>query len=135
MEVIALWDIFIRILRSELTETELDDSIKEQLTPGVVAALYSLAVRHDMAHIISSSLYKCGMQNVYAVYSKFDQKAIMSVYRNKQMKYAYGQICDTFDQAFIPYIPLKGSVICPYYPQESMRTSCDIDIFIKEENP
>lgn len=58
----------------------------------------------------------------------------MSVYRNEQMKYAFAQICDIFDQASIPYIPLKGSVIRPYYPQESMRMSCDIDILVKEEN-
>ena len=49
MEIKAIEDIFIKILRSELTETELDDSVKEQLTPDVVSALYSLADRHDLA--------------------------------------------------------------------------------------
>ena len=134
MEVTTIQDILIKILRSELTETELDDSVKEQLTPDVVSALYSLADHHDLAHIIYSSLYKCGLKNDDAVYSKFNQKAIMSVYRNEQIKYAFAQICDTLDQAYIPYIPLKGSVIRPYYPQESMRMSCDIDILVKEEN-
>lgn len=134
MEVKAIEDIFIKILRSELTETEIDDSVKEQLNPDVISALYSLADHHDLAHIVFSSLYKCGLKGNGAVYSKFNQKAIMSVYRNEQMKYAYGQICDIFNQASIPYIPLKGSVIRPYYPNESMRTSCDIDILVKEEN-
>lgn len=134
MEIKAIEDIFIKILRSELTETELDDSVKDQLTPDVVSALYSLANRHDLAYIALSSLHKCGLKNDDAVYSKLDQKAIMSVYRNEQIKYAFAQICDTFDQSSIPYIPLKGSVIRPFYPQESMRTSCDIDILVKEEN-
>lgn len=134
MEAKSIQDIFIKILRSELTETELDDSVKEQLTSDVVAALYSLSDRHDLAHIIFSSLYKCGLKKDDAIYSKFYQKAIMSVHRNEQIKYEFGQICDIFDQASIPYIPLKGSVIRPYYPQESMRTSCDIDILVKEEN-
>ena len=58
----------------------------------------------------------------------------MSVYRNEQIKYAYNQICDIFNNESIPYIPLKGSVIRPYYPEESMRTSCDIDILVREEN-
>ena len=89
MEVKAIEDIFIKILRSELTETELDDSVKEQLTPDVISALYSLADRHDLAHIIYFSLYKCGLKNDDAIYTRFDQKAIMSVYRNEQMKYAY----------------------------------------------
>lgn len=134
METTAIQDIFINILRLELTETELDFSVKEQFTPDVVSALYSLAVRHDLAYIVSSALHKCGLKSENAVYSKLNQKAIMSVYRTEQIKYAFAQICDTFDQASISYIPLKGSVIRPYYPQESMRTSCDIDILVKEEN-
>ena len=52
MEVKAIEDIFIKMLRSELSETELDDSVKEQLTPDVVAALYSLADRHDLVYIV-----------------------------------------------------------------------------------
>lgn len=133
MELTAIQDIFIKILSSELTETELDDSVKEQLTPDVVAALYSLAAGHDLAHIVFSSLYKCGLKKDDATYTKFYQKAIMSVHRNEQMKYEFGQICDTFDRASIPYIPLKGSFIRSFYPQESMRTSCDIDVLVKEE--
>lgn len=134
IEVKILQDIFIKILRSELTETELDDSVKDRFTPDVVSALYPLADRHDLAYIVLSCLHKCGLKNDDTVYSKLDQKAIMSVYRNEQIKYAFAQICDTFDQSSIPHIPLKGSVIRPFYPQESMRTSCDIDIFVKEKN-
>lgn len=63
MEVKAIEDIFIKMLRSELSETELDYSVKEQLTPDVISALYSLADHHDLAHVIFSSLYKCGLKN------------------------------------------------------------------------
>ena len=88
MEVTALRDIFIKIIRSELTETELDDSVKVQLTPDVISALYSLSNRHDLAHIVSTSLPKCGLKSDGEAYSKFNQKSIMSVYRNEQIKYA-----------------------------------------------
>lgn len=134
MEATAVQDIFIKILRSELTETELDAPVKEQLTPNAVSALCSLAIRHDLAYIVSSSLHKCGSKREDAACSVLDQKAIISVYRNEQLQYAFARICDAFDQASIPYIPLKGSVIRPYYPQECMRTSCDIDILVKEES-
>lgn len=129
----AIQNIFIKILRSELTETELDASVKKQLTPDVVSGLYSLAERHDLAYVVLSSLHKCGLKNDDALYSKLNQKAIISVYRNEQIKYAFDQICNIFKQASVPYIPLKGSVIRTYYPQENMRTSCDIDILVKEE--
>ena len=52
MEVKALQDIFIKILRSELTETELDSSVIAQLTPDVISAIYSLSNQHDLAHIV-----------------------------------------------------------------------------------
>lgn len=134
MESTTLQDIFIKILRSELTETDLDASVKALLTSDVISDLYSLADRHDLAYIVFNSLFKCGLQNDNTMYSKFNQQAIMSVYRNEQMKYVYGQICDIFNEKSISYIPLKGLVIRPYYPKESMRTSCDIDILVKEEN-
>lgn len=134
MEVKVLQDIFIKILRSELTEMELDASVKAQLTPDVISALYLLSNRHDLAQVVSSSLHKSGLKSDGEAYSKFNRKAIMSVYRNEQMKYAYNQICDIFNRESIPYIPLKGSVIRPYYTEESMRMSCDIDILVKKEN-
>ena len=74
MEVKALQDILIKILRSELTETELDASVKEQLTPDVISALYSLSSRHDLAHIVFSAMHKCGLKIDGAVYSKFNKK-------------------------------------------------------------
>ncbi len=134
MEPKALQDLFIKILGSELNECELDGAVKEQLTPEVVPALYALSKRHDLAHIVSSALYQSGALTDEALLAKFNRDELLSVYRNEQMKYAYGQICEILDCAAIPYIPLKGSVIRPYYPRESMRTSCDIDILVKEED-
>lgn len=134
MDAKTLQDIFIKILRSELNETELDSAVKDQLTPDVLSALYSLSKRHDLAHIVASSLYKNGFSGDDEIYKRFSQENIMSVYRCIQMNYALKEICNTFNEEHIPYIPLKGSVIRPYYPEESMRTSCDIDILIKEEN-
>lgn len=133
MEGKALQDILIKILRSELNETELDHTVKEQLTSEVISALFSLSKRHDLAHIVSASLYKNGVLEEKTKSPYYREEAI-SLYRYEQMRYAYEQICELFNQANIPYIPLKGSVIRPYYPKESMRTSCDIDILVKQES-
>ena len=134
MKATALQNILIGILRSELTETPPDASVREQITPAVIPALYSLANWHDLAHLVSSFLYKYGLLADEEMLVKFNEKAILSVYRNEQMNYAYTQICDTLDSTSVPYIPLKGAVIRPFYPQESVRTSCDIDILIKEKD-
>ena len=118
MEGKALQDILIKILRSELNETELDHTVKEQLTSEVISALFSLSKRHDLAHIVSASLYKNGVLEEKTKSPYYREEAI-SLYRYEQMRYAYEQICELFNQANIPYIPLKGSVIRPYYPKET----------------
>ncbi len=132
MEANSLQDIFIEMLRSELSKTELAVAVKERLTPDVISDLYALSKQHDLAHIISSALYKNGFLNSPELLSQYSREEVRVVYRYEQMQYAYRQICDTLDQANISYIPLKGSVIRPYYPNASMRTSCDIDILVKE---
>ncbi len=134
MEVKALHDILIKILRCELNGTELDASDTEQLTPEVIHAVFLLSKRHDIAHITASLLHRCGLLADKDMIAKFNREEIMCVYRYEQMKYVYEQICSIFDERSIPYIPLKGAVIRPYYPKECMRTSCDIDILVKEEN-
>ncbi len=134
MEERELQDIFVKILYSELRESPLEDTMKALLTPDTVSRLYDLSKHHDLAHIISSSLYKNGLIADDEKTAKFSHEEMMSVYRHKQMEYTYGEICRIFDDLQIKYVPLKGSVIRPYYPKASMRTSCDIDILIEEEN-
>ncbi len=125
-------DIFIRLLRSELTQTELDTSVKAQLTPEVISALYSLSQKHDLAHIVSAALYRNNLLPPGEMQVKFDQEAASALLRYERMQDAYHQICAALDESAVPYIPLKGAVLRPYYPQESMRTSCDIDILVKQ---
>lgn len=134
MDRIFLQNLFIEILRSELNETELDISVKEQLTPEVISALYSLSKHHDLAHIVASAFQKSGILADDDISKELNKQKLLSVYRNEQMKISFSEICEILENAEIKYIPLKGSVIRPYYPEESMRTSCDIDILIPEND-
>ncbi len=134
MDKKAVQEILIKILGSALTETELDISVKEQLTPEVLSTLYALSKHHDLAHIVAAILYSNNVEMEKELSAKFGKEEILSVYRYEQMKYAYEEICEAFEEANIPYVPLKGSIIRSYYPQESMRTSCDIDILVHEED-
>ena len=47
---------------------------------------------------------------------------------------SYKKICAALNENCIPYIPLKGSVLKDLYPEPWMRTSCDIDILVHEED-
>ena len=59
---------------------------------------------------------------------------MLAVYRLEKLNYELTKLCAALEQAEIPFIPLKGSVLRQYYPEPWMRTSCDIDVFVHEEN-
>lgn len=126
--------ILIEILYATIHEVENNDLINSKLTPELLLSIYRLAKKHDLAHVVSKFVYSNRIEIDQELQELLKREEIVSVYRHEQMKYAYGKICSAFDETEIAYIPLKGSVIRPYYPYESMRKSCDIDILIHEED-
>ena len=117
------------------TDRDSASASASKITSDDLAAVYRLAKQHDLAPLVSGFFYRNRItEGGEDLRRKLRQDELMSVYRHEQMRYAFEEICGIFDEANIPYIPLKGSVIRPYYPEESMRTSCDIDILIHEED-
>ncbi len=133
MEQKALQNLLIALLRSELTEAEFKISVKT-LTPEAADALFLLSKRHDVAHAVAPALHKCGIKLDGQAAEKFHKEELLSVFRNENIGYSYERLCAAFDKACISYVPLKGSVLRDYYPQQSLRTSCDIDILVKEDS-
>ncbi len=127
--------VFFALIRFEINGDELCDEIKNLITLEMLPALFKLSKRHDLAHLIGDALDKHGLlPDGTEAKKRFLQERNMAVYRYEQIQYEFEQICDTLEKAKIPFIPLKGSVIRKYYPEPWMRTSCDIDILVKEEN-
>ncbi len=133
MEEKTLQTILISILRSELLELPPDEAWEYELTEEMLPALYRAAKTHDLAHIVSSFLGKYGHFTENEWMKKFKKQELLSIYRLESMKYEISRISECLEKASMPYILLKGAVLRPYYPKEMMRTSCDIDILIREE--
>lgn len=125
--------VFFALIRFEINGDELCDEVKNLITPEILPALFKLSKRHDLAHLIGDALDKNGLLSDGAEAKKrFLQERNMAVYRYEQQQYEFEQICSVLEKAEIPFIPLKGSVIRSLYPEPWMRTSCDIDILVKE---
>ena len=112
-----------------------------------LSELYKLSKAHDVAHLVGEALSKCGAfanlpssigENERATIEKikanFDELIFTAVYRYENINYELERLKETLEEAKIPFIPLKGSVIRKYYPEPWMRTSCDIDILVKEKD-
>lgn len=104
----------------------------EQIEPECLEKLYALAKKHDLAHIVGQRLAARKMLGEDEISQKMKTCAMQAVYRYTQLDYELKQICCVLEEAAIPFIPLKGSVLRELYPEPWMRTSCDIDILVHE---
>jgi len=125
--------ILFALLRNAVCSEPVSAEIKEQITPEMMPALYQLADKHDMAHILSKALWDLAIPGGDAT-DLLRKKQMMAVYRYEKLQAAYTEICQYLEKIKIPFLPLKGSVIRQYYPEPWMRTSCDIDILVHEED-
>lgn len=124
--------ILFALLRSAICGTKLTEEERNDYSPEMLKNLLQLSVKHDVVHLLAWGL----KQNELVDKENADiEKCILKAfYRYEQLKYEYGNLCDALEQAQIPFIPLKGSVIRRYYPEEWMRTSCDIDVLVHKED-
>ena len=125
-------NILMEILCCSISGDPGNGALKESLTPETVIAVYQLAKKHSLAHLVSGYVFENGIMLPQEDVLRFRQADILRVYKHERMKFALERITEAFDAAGIDHIPLKGSVLRAYYPEESMRTSCDIDVLVRE---
>ncbi len=127
-------EILFALLRAEICGGTVSDEVVASIDAQKLAEVYALAAQHDLAHIVGKGLEKLSVTGCDDILSKFKQQTLQAIYRYVKLDYDYGQVCQAFENAQIPYIPLKGAVLRAYYPEPWMRTSCDTDILVRKED-
>ena len=133
-------------IRFEICEQK-EKIVLPEVSSQFLIELYKRSKAHDVAHLVGNALNKCGafkslpsdMQEseraaISKIKEKFTEQIFTAVYRYESINYELKQICQVLKKANIPFIPLKGSVIRRYYPEPWQRTSCDIDVLVKEKD-
>lgn len=95
---------------------------------------YALAKRHDLSHFIGAALSKKEIQVSQTAFRHYQNIMFATVVRMQKISYEFERVCKALENAEIRFVPLKGAVVKNYYPEFWMRTSCDIDILVDEEN-
>ncbi len=126
--------LMMNLIKSAISKTEVDCSAISNLSLEQLNLLFSIAKTHDVAQIVGYAIDKSGVKIDEQVKQKFQKEQILAVLRYEQQKYELEQISKIFEKEGVDFIPLKGSVIREFYPEKWLRTSCDIDILIREEN-
>ena len=97
-----------------------------------VVAITNMANRQRILPIVVVGIKNIGRLDLLTETMLKDEAK--AVYNYTQRKVSLNEISEVFEKESIPYIPLKGSVLCDYYPYPWMRTSSDIDVLIHEED-
>ena len=123
--------ILFALLRSVISGEPIAEAEKTQILSCPLEGLLSLARKHDLLHLEAFALQKNSL-----VAEEYDPRRdiFAAVMRYEQLEHALGKLCAVLEEEKIPFLPLKGSVLRKHYPEPWMRTSCDIDILVREED-
>ncbi len=126
-------EIMMQLIGSEVCGTKLSLSNDAALTDKELVTLHLMSRKHGVAHLTASALLNNGcFENGYQRELLLNE-IYTAVYAQEKMSVAFDEVCSALEKKRIPYIPLKGAVIRRLYPQPWMRTSCDVDILVREE--
>lgn len=132
----TVFHLILALVRAYFTEQSLSadeiDAVKQHLQGD---ELYNAAKKHDLTHLVGASLYKNGfLSNGGDIADKFNNAQAMAMYRYQMIAYEQTQMYECLEKNGIHFIPLKGAVLRNFYPQPWLRTSCDVDILIHEND-
>ncbi len=127
-------ELLISLIRHTVCGKPLDEDVQTEWTAEESAKLYRLSKAHDMAHIVSRAINDLGIRADEESTKKLQKQQMLAIYRAQQLTFVLEETKRILSEARIPHLPLKGSVIRPYYPEPWMRTSCDIDVLVHESD-
>ncbi len=126
-------NLLFACLRSAVTNEPLDRSLCEALHDERQKAVYRLAKKHDVAHLIAYVLQRERIPLTAEAQQALHRVQMAAVYRMQLLLREQTRICETLENAGVPHALLKGAVLRDYYPEPWMRTSCDIDLLTPVE--
>lgn len=125
--------VLFALLRTAVCGERVNETIVNSCTPEILEEVYALAAKHDLAHLVCHALDQLSLPTCPAT-QKFQRAKSQAIFRFVKLDHTYSQILGCLEEAQIPFIPLKGSVLRRQYPEPWMRTSCDIDILVHEKD-
>ena len=126
--------IVMDLLKFELFGKQVEDSVLQKITPELSIKAFKLGLKHDVGHLIADALDRLSLITDNPHKKVMITERNKAVFRFEQLDYETQEIIQTLETAKIPYVLLKGAVMRKNYPSPWMRTSCDVDILVKQED-
>ena len=131
-----LRDALFAALRYELAGVLPEGFSFDGADADFLGALYHYANRQEVAHLVGDALERLGVLENAAdeTAELYRRRMAVAAYHAEQQRQVFEEVKNAFENAEIPYLPLKGLVIRPLYPEPWMRTAGDLDILVKDED-
>lgn len=126
--------ILMNLIKCSIHKENIDVQQYCALSQEEKEQLFQLCSKHSISVIVGDMLGKSKMIEKTPDVKKLINESFMSVYRYEQSHTEIKNITHVLTELKIPYILLKGPRVRKYYPEPWLRTSCDIDILIHEED-
>ena len=130
------YNLLFELLRCGLFGKEMaDESIELLKSDEEKIKVLDAAKKHNLGHLAAYSFDKAQLVGVNtAIGQECITAQMTAVYKYENLNYELQRISELYEKEKIPFILLKGAVIRKYYPEPWMRSSCDIDILVKESD-
>ncbi len=109
-------------------------SVCEPLSDERIEALLQFASFHSLVPIVCDTLLSKGLTKESEISPALEQLLFDSILIYQKQTAVLSEVNAIFEENGVDHIPLKGSVLRKYYKEPWLRTSCDIDILIHEED-
>ena len=129
-----LVNVLMRMLRYEIAAPGFGDSNSDSVSEELLIELFALSKKQGLAALVGHALQQQHLLDGKQAGGLFTQESLDAIYHYEKKKYVYQTVCETLENGQISFVPLKGVHMWRYYPEPWMRTSCDIDILIHNEN-
>lgn len=125
-------NIFFQLIKSVLKDIKLNpEEITMLKNEECLQNILEISRKHDLAHLVILGLTKNNIP--FKDKDNLNKIPMIAIYRYQMINCELKKVSEGLEKAKIDFILLKGSVIRQFYPQPWMRTSCDIDILVKDE--
>lgn len=121
--------LLFALLRTAVFGGTLTTEERAAYSPERISRLVPLAEAHDVVHLLALGLKRAG----FAESRELEGEIFRAVLRCETQSHALDTISAALEEAHIAFVPLKGAILRRHYPEPWMRTSCDIDVLVHEE--
>lgn len=124
--------LFFALVRAGVSGNALSEEERGLYGEEQLSSLLSMGKSHDIEHLVLVGLKNSGL--LVGEAAKFENLILKTAFRYERLDFEFKKLCGVLEDAKIPFLPLKGSVLRRFYPEPWMRTSCDIDVLVHPED-